>query len=99
MNISLDWDNTFTADTKRWQKFIDLFSVDHEIYIVTSRSPDVPIEFIPDGLAGIIYCSYRAKRKVTEEQGIKIDVWIDDAPFYIENGFVIEYDSVHDREW
>lgn len=88
MNIALDWDNTYTRDTHDWQRFIELFEGLHNIWIVTSRGEDTPIEFIPDYIEGVVYCNYRAKKLVTEKRGIKIDIWIDDDPKWIEEGFV-----------
>lgn len=87
--FGLDYDNTFTADPKAMQAFIDLM-VDHghQVYITTLRSPDLKLERVPLSISGIIYCSFRAKKIVTREQGIKIDIWIDDDPKYIEKGFV-----------
>jgi hypothetical protein len=52
---------------------------------------DTPIDLVNDFVIRgipIVYCEYRAKRKVCEEQGIKIDIWIDDDPKYIEVGFI-----------
>lgn len=89
MKIALDWDNTFTKDTDLWQSFVLQSNArDHKVWIVTSRGKDTPIEFIPEGVQTVIYCEYRAKEKVTNERGIKIDVWIDDDPRYIVEGFV-----------
>lgn len=89
MIIGLDWDNTFTRDTEFWQQFINNARFGcHAVYIVTSRDMDTPIEFIPDGVSGVVYCKYRAKQKVIEEQGIKIDIWIDDDPEFITGGFI-----------
>lgn len=87
MLIGLDWDNTFTANTKFWERFIQQVNdINGSVYITTARGPDTPIEYIPDGLAGIIYCDYKAKKEVTERQGIEIDIWIDDDPMWIVRG-------------
>jgi hypothetical protein len=89
LTIGLDYDNTFTADPKAWQQFIGLMlSHGHRVFITTSRSPDLELEIIPHGIDGIVYCSFRAKKTVTQEQGIKINIWIDDDPKWIEEGFV-----------
>lgn len=82
MNIGLDWDNTFTRDPKLWQKFIDLFH-EHKIWIVTSRGEDIPIESIPEGIQGIVYCNFICKKDATNRRGILIDIWIDDDPKWI----------------
>lgn len=89
MNIGLDWDNTFTKDYDLWQEFVIRASDrGHKVYITTSRSPDLELEANPTEIERIIFCSFRAKKIVTEEQGIKIDIWIDDDPEYINKGFV-----------
>lgn len=86
MKIGLDWDGTFTADPKSWQKFIDIMTLaGHEVYITTSRGEDTPIEMTPNNLAGVIYCNFVAKKEVIPE----IDVWIDDNPYYINNSFAV----------
>jgi hypothetical protein len=77
-----------------WRKLIPQMQLaDHNVYLVTSRGMDTPIELVQDFVAmhvPIIYCTWRAKRKVCEEQGISIDIWIDNDPFYIDTGFVEE---------
>ena len=79
MKIALDYDDTYTQDPKLWDKFIELSLLrDHEIMIVTFRSPDVPIDHEPR--IPVFYTSWRAKRGFMERQGIDIDVWIDDSP-------------------
>jgi hypothetical protein len=90
MIIALDWDNTFTRDQDGWQDFIlGMKARGHKIWIVTARGEDTPIEMTPEGLSGIVYCNYRAKMRVTELMGLKIDVWIDDDPEMIIDGFVV----------
>lgn len=89
MNIALDWDHTFTRDTRSWQKFIDMMTLaGHRVWIVTSRGLDTPIEFVPSNIEGVVYCEYVAKKVVTQKQGISIDVWCDDDPRWIEESFV-----------
>lgn len=79
MKVALDYDNTYTLDPPFWDKFIDMLQLkDHEVMIVTYRSPDIPIDHelpIP-----VFYTSFHAKRKYMLEQDINIDVWIDDWP-------------------
>lgn len=91
MNIGLDWDNTYTRDPQLYNGFIDIAVLrGHNVYITTSRGMDTPIEFIPIGIKTVIYCNYRAKYDVTRQQGIVIDNWIDDDPYYITTGFVTD---------
>lgn len=79
MKIALDYDDTFTKDPIFWREFIDQVQLnDHEVMIVTYRDKDLPIDHelpIP-----VFYTGYFAKRQYMKEQGIDIDVWIDDWP-------------------
>jgi hypothetical protein len=90
MNIMIDYDNTFTADAPMWQDVIFEFLQKHRVFLVTSRGMDTPVEhteyFVDMGIP-IVYCDYYAKKDVCEKQGIKIDIWIDDDPKYIIEGF------------
>lgn len=89
MNIGLDWDHTFTRDTRSWEKFITMMTLaGHKIWIVTARGPDTPVEYVPENIEGVVYCEYVAKKVVTRNMGVSIDVWIDDDPQWIEKGFV-----------
>lgn len=94
MNISLDYDNTYTRDPEMWQRIIPIFIMHNvQVYVVTSRSMDTPIDLIDDFVKWkipVVYCEYRAKRDVCREQGIEIDIWMDDDPYYINTGFVTE---------
>jgi hypothetical protein len=80
MKIALDYDNTITKDTAMWAHFVaDAVSRGHEVVIVTSRRPDMPIfEAGDDPLVPVIYCSFTAKSR-----HYAADVWIDDDPRHI----------------
>jgi len=91
----LDYDGTYGADVEMWKQIIPIMQAsNHNIYLVTSRGMDTPVELAQDfkdfGIP-IIYCNYRAKRKVCEERGINISIWVDDDPFRIDKGFIDEY--------
>lgn len=93
LNIMIDYDGTFGAAPMDWMEVIRLMydKQGHNFYLVTSRSMDTPIEhawWFKEMQIPIVYCNYRAKKKVCEEQGIKIDIWIDNDPKYIEEGFI-----------
>lgn len=97
MKIALDYDNTYTLDPDLWNTVIDCMQLrNHEVMIVTYRSPDIPIDHnlpIP-----VFYTSFNAKRKYMLDQGINIDVWIDDWPESIligtGNSYLIENTSM-----
>lgn len=77
--IALDYDQTYTADPILWDLFIENANEgDHEVMIVTYRDKDMPIDHklhIP-----VFYTGFVAKRVYMKEQGIDIDIWIDDWP-------------------
>jgi hypothetical protein len=86
----IDYDNTFTRDVAMWERIIPIFQVDHVVYLVTSRGEDTPVDLANYFIAmdiPIIYCDYYAKKDICEKQGIQIDIWIDDDPKYITEGF------------
>lgn len=92
MNIMIDYDKTFTANTFMFAQLILMMQMHkNKIFLVTSRDENDVVEhidFFNDKGVEVIYCDYRAKRKVCEERGIKIDVWIDDTPYYIDHDFL-----------
>ena len=94
MNIMIDYDGTYTADIAMWRGILPLMQLEgNKVYLVTSRGMDTPVELVKDFIdmkISIIYCTWRAKRTVCEEQGIMIDIWIDNDPYYIDTGFVEE---------
>jgi hypothetical protein len=98
MNIMIDYDATYTADISLWRMVIPMFlDHGHKVYLVTSRGRDTPVELVNDFTPlniPIIYCTYRAKKKVCEAQGIKIDIWIDDDPYYIVHGFIEDAEDI-----
>lgn len=90
MNISLDYDDTFTRDPAAWKLFIaTMRGRGHKVYIVTWRDEGETLEveaalrsrsIITDG----IYATNRkGKEKFMYAHGIRIDVWIDDTPHAI----------------
>jgi len=103
LNISLDYDNTYTADKNCMKALIRcLQSCGHKVYCVTLRSKDLDWHDDFEELANkyeveTIFCDGESKRKVTELQGIKIDVWIDDWPEGIPNGS--QYTPIQLTEW
>lgn len=86
MNIALDYDGTYTADPDLWESFIDrAYENGHYVFIVTSRHPEIDnnkvLEKLKKTTNGVIFTNYKAKRHYVESQeGIKIDVWIDNDP-------------------
>lgn len=87
MRIGLDYDDTFTRDPQGWANFVNMmYSRGHLVYIVTWRTPEESKEVACDmqywkvNDVGIYSTSRKAKEKFMFEQGVCIDVWIDDNP-------------------
>lgn len=92
MNISLDYDNTYTRDPKFWNNFVELaLNHGHSVYCVTARS-NMQAEEVFDTIGKVIgedrcyFTNMTAKRNYMFKQGISIDVWIDDMPLFIDTG-------------
>lgn len=84
MNIGLDYDDTYTRDPELWTAFIaTAHSHGHDVYIVTWRDKSEAslMDINPTArkyLSGIYPTNRHAKEKFMYNQGIRIDVWIDD---------------------
>lgn len=88
MIISLDYDDTYTRDPEAWDVFIKLFrSRGHKVYIVSWRCNGYeaePVKVALDAKVDAMYFTGRkAKQKFMFDQGMRIDVWIDDMPMAI----------------
>jgi hypothetical protein len=92
MNIALDFDDTFTRDPEFWLKFVLLCrNHGHNIYCVTARSAQQADEVFDElgqfiGRDRCFFTDMQAKKPFMFKQGISIDVWIDDNPWFIING-------------
>lgn len=96
MNISLDYDETYTLDPEFWDLLISACAWQgHNIYIVTFRGKDTPIE--REMKIPVYYTDRVPKREFMEAHGIKIDVWIDDLPDLIVHGS--NWDDGQLAEW
>lgn len=90
--FGIDFDGTWSRDPGIWSKFTaDVLAAGHKVWVVTARRDDEE-ELVQDVLdvTGLprwrhVFTRLQAKRPFCEERGIKIDVWIDDDPQYIEN--------------
>jgi hypothetical protein len=96
VNVSLDYDDTYSLDPKTWDKIINiLLKANHNVYCVTKRyehladdikeALDIPIIFVPKG---------KSKGLEVFNRGIKIDVWIDDKPLSIIGRQITQSKSV-----
>ena len=83
MNIAIDYDDTYTAHPEMFNNIIGtLKNFGCNIYIVTYRHStqftdmNMDIEYIND----YIFTSGIAKQKYCEDNGLMIDIWVDDSP-------------------
>lgn len=81
MNIALDYDGTYTEDPVLWDAFIQrAVEHGHQVTCVTMRHG--LHEKVEIGCP-VIYTDRKAKGEFVTLLGLKIDVWIDDAPHWI----------------
>lgn len=83
MLIALDYDKTFTADRYFWNKFCVLARNSlHDVVCFTMRYPNEIIVDMPT-FVKIYYTSRKAKKVWAEQNGILVDIWIDDNPAWL----------------
>lgn len=86
LTIGLDYDNTYSADPECFRAIIRCFqSMGHEVLCVTMRHHELDwldeFKTLQDKYGvDTVFCNGYAKRKVTQDMGIGIDIWIDDTP-------------------
>lgn len=89
MNISLDYDNTYTRDPVMWDTIIGIMNLSgHSVYVVTMRYPSEGEEVekhLAHQVERIIYTSRKGKMDYLQQQMVSIDIWIDDMPWFILN--------------
>ena len=85
MIVSIDYDNTFSADPVAWEFAIAaLRSRGHVVICVTARqesqaSKAVLTHELPNGIP-IVFSGDQAKEVAAIKHGYLVDVWIDDRP-------------------
>jgi len=92
MNISLDFDDTYTRDPNMWNTIVAQMQFSgHKVYLVTMRTPEQGLEVLSTigriiGSDNVYFTSMQGKRNYMYAKGIHIDVWIDDMPDAILRG-------------
>lgn len=92
MRLALDYDKTYTLDKEFWQKFIESAQrCGHEVIICTIRHPE--LDWHPDFKELAVWYDTKTyftdgwpKKQFMENEGVVIDVWIDDNPKTIIDG-------------
>lgn len=93
MNLSIDFDDTYTRDPILWDEFITRAQErGHTVYCITAREPikqfkDEVYESIGllVGKDNCLFTNAMAKAKYAFEKGVFIDVWIDDLPSNVDH--------------
>ena len=89
MIIAIDYDDTYTADIELWDNFIgSAIMRGHQVVCVTARretAENVEQCDIPGVLT--YFTALSSKMKYMEKHGIKVDIWIDDQPRVVVEGF------------
>jgi len=85
MIIAIDYDGTFTEDPNLWKLFIEnARSHGHTVYCVTIREEKFGGQVVKDAIGslvnGIYFTNGEMKEKYMFQQGICVNVWIDDCP-------------------
>lgn len=99
MNLALDYDDTYTRDPIFWDAMIGLAQQrGHKVYCITARSPKDSDEVYRDlgkliGNDACLFTNMAAKKTFAFKQGVCIDVWIDDSPYFVNNGVEVKTDN------
>ncbi len=87
MIFAVDLDGTYGAAPILWRRFcLDARADGHKVFCVTARpesNRSFVEQFVGDSVHEVFLTDYHQKREFMEEQGIFIDVWIDDNPHAI----------------
>jgi hypothetical protein len=94
MNISIDFDDTYTRDPDLWNLIVLMFQErGHTVYCVTARGPrgedQTEVWDTIGQLVGKDHCIFtdgRSKQKFCWDLDINIDIWCDDHPEAIIQG-------------
>ncbi len=92
--FAIDFDDTFTAAPLLFGRFItQARQSGHRVYCVTARrdtdeNRDILLDYFEKhGIdIPIIFSNLGSKMWTMEQRGIKVDIWIDDAPYALVNG-------------
>lgn len=86
--IAIDYDGTWTADPALWRSFVASAEArGHRVIIVTGRhgwTDDMTRGGIPPSVP-IHYTAGALKETALRQQGITVDIWIDDMPGMIQD--------------
>lgn len=83
LNISLDYDETYTEDPECWNEVINVFKkYGHRVFCISARSENmdnrIELESVLD--IPVFLTGHKSKRDFAKLNDLDIDVWIDDRP-------------------
>ncbi len=87
MLLSIDYDDTFTADPIMWRRVIyELQWAGHEVVCVSSRFDTYENQRGLEEMTGleVVLCGHNAKAEVMAKRGTPVDIWIEDNPNAID---------------
>ena len=80
MNISIDYDDTYTKDPELWDQFISMAqSKGHQVFCITKRYEEIA-EDIKSTMKIQTLFATQSKLDEAHKNGVVIDIWIDDKP-------------------
>lgn len=89
LTIAIDFDDTWTAHPEMWLEFAQAARRHgHHVFICTMRGAceendeEIYGKGVPLDMQ-IVYAYGLTKVFACREKGIEVDIWIDDAPFFI----------------
>ena len=90
LTFALDYHNTYSADPKFWNVFIELVRLRKDkLYCVTHHTGEKQNQDLLDsigkviGKENVIFTMGKAKMDFVKQMGINIDIWIDNNPIHI----------------
>lgn len=82
--ICVDFDDVITDNQSAWISFISAFkSVGYRVIVCTYRNPNTSPEdlnFLKELNIPVFFTNYVAKKEYLKNNGITVDIWIDDTP-------------------
>lgn len=95
LTISIDYDNTFTADPCLWSGFINASkSAGHNIVMITARrDTEENSDLINTDLdvwqcqIPVFFSNLGSKTELARKLGLNVDIWIDDNIPALLNGY------------
>jgi len=92
MIISIDFDDTWTADPDLWKAFArQAKRRGHTVILATNRAPRRDLMFpveqaVTPWVDAIVFAGPSPKREAVARRGYDVDVWIDDYPSSVDYG-------------